>query len=452
MRLILLVIIAALTYLSCQREIYFDGISVGKLKKDAFGNCSPVSVGGSYKTDTALTITNFVDVQVDVSFSGTYEIRSDTINGYYFIGTGTVDKGLSTVRLFGKGKPNISGNNNFTVTYGNSFCNFYITVSPPSVAVFSLGGSPDSCTAATIAGNYIEGIALTTDNTITVQANVALPGLYTISASTNNGFQFLANGIFTASGLQNVTLKGTGKPIRAEVSNITVANIVSTCNFPVTVLSDTVGKAMFSFDGTPNTCINYTVNGNYYAGIAANGNSVTMNVTVTKPGSYYIITNTANGITFSNVGSFLSTGQQTVTLSATGNPINSGPVAFIPNTGTQSCSFLVNVQPLPPPALFTLSGSPSACAPVTVNGFYIHSKPLDAANTVVIQVDVSTPGSYSFSTNTVNGMTFSASGVFTATGLQNVTLHGSGTPQITGTTILTPRYSTSSCSFNVTVQ
>jgi hypothetical protein len=177
-----------------------------------------------------------------------------------------------------------------------------------------------------------------------------------------------------------------------------------------------------------------------------------MSVNVTKPGTYIINTNTANGITFSDAGSFSSTGQHTVILSAKGTPVRSESTAFVPNTGTVSCNFYLNVAPLPPPAVFTLSGAPNACAPVTVNGFYILLKPLDGANTVVIQANVATPGSYTISTNTVNGITFSASGVFATAGLQNIILRGSGAPQATGTSTLTPVYAGSACSFSVTVQ
>jgi hypothetical protein len=35
--------------------------------------------------------------------------------------------------------------------------------------------------------------------------------------------------------------------------------------------------------------------------------------------------------------------------------------------------------------------------------------------------------------------------------LQNVTLKGSGTPLVTGTTLLTPHYMTSTCTFGVNV-
>lgn len=449
---ILLIIVSALMYLSCQKELFFDGTSSGALKKDASGNCSLVSVDGIFKADTVLTSANFIDVQVDVSLPGTYDIKSDTVNGYSFSNTGTVVKGANTIRLYASGKPIAGGKNNFTVTYGTSTCNFNITVSATSVAVFTLGGAPNICTGAIENGTYIKGIALTSANTITVQANVTVPGRYSLTASTANGFLFSGNGIFIFPGIQNVTLTGTGTPIRAEVSNITVTNIVSTCNFSITVLDATDGKALFSFDGTPGACINFTVNGTYYAGIAATvNNTVIMNVTVTKSGSYDLITNTANGITFNNAGSFISTGQQTVTLSATGRPLRSEATAFIPNTGTQSCNFSVNILPMPPPAVFTLSGAPNACTSVTVNGFYIVSKLLDPANTVVIQVDVSTPGSYTLSTNTVNGMTFSVAGVFTVSGLQNVILQGSGIPQTAGISILTPRFNVSACTFSITV-
>jgi hypothetical protein len=177
-----------------------------------------------------------------------------------------------------------------------------------------------------------------------------------------------------------------------------------------------------------------------------------MKVNVTKTGVYSINTNPANGLTFNAAGLFSFLGPQTVTLYASGTPTKSESTAFIPNTGTQTCNYYVEVKPLPPPAVFTLSGAPNNCAPITINGFYIHSKPLDNANTVVVQVDVITPGAYTLSTNIVNGFGFAASGVFTAAGLQNVILRGSGVPIVQGTTTITPRTGASFCNFSVTVQ
>jgi hypothetical protein len=76
---------------------------------------------------------------------------------------------------------------------------------------------------------------------------------------------------------------------------------------------------------------------------------------------------------------------------------------------------------------------------------------LDIFNTVTIQVDVVSPGTYTISTNTVNGINFSASGTFTVTGTQNVTLTGTGTPAAVMLTTLTPQAGTSSCTFDVHV-
>ena len=442
----------ALMHLSCQRELFFDGVSSGFLKKDVSGNCLPITANGVFTVDTTLNQFNYVEVQAEITMPGTYDIKSDTVNGYSFSSTGTVTKGINTIRLYASGKPIAAADNNFKVTYGTSTCNFKVSVSNTRFAKFTLDGAPNSCTGVFVNGTYIKDTALTAANKITLLANVTQTGIYSVSASTTDGFQFLGSGIFTSRGIQNITLTGTGTPLKAGVSNVIVTNVVTACDLNITVLTGGDNKAIFSFDGTPGACISPLINGTYYAGIVtAINNSVTMNINVTRLGIYSINTNIANGITFGAAGLFTITGSQTVTLYAAGIPIRPESTAFIPNTGTQSCNYFVDVQPLPPPAIFTLSGAPNACTPVTVNGFYIVSKPLDAANTVIIKTDVSTAGSYTIFTNTVNGITFSASGVFTSTGLQNVTLRGSGIPLAMGTTNLLPRYGLSFCNFSLTV-
>lgn len=186
--------------------------------------------------------------------------------------------------------------------------------------------------------------------------------------------------------------------------------------------------------------------------IATQDNTVMLKVNVTNPGTYDIATNSANGIKFVGSGIFTNAGQQTVTLSATGTATTSGVWAYIPNTGTSSCDFPVNFLPAIPPARLTIGGDPGVCTPVIVKGTYNAAVPLNNSNAVVIQVNVSAPGTYVISTNSNNGISFSSSGEFTVTGLQNVTLQGSGTPKAAGTTELTPHYVTSFCSFSIPVQ
>jgi hypothetical protein len=447
---------AFVTFLSCQKEISFEsgGKSAGTLVKDAAGDCAPATVNGIYKKDTVLTDLNFVDVQVNVTTPGTFDIKSDTVNGYSFSKTGSVTFGTNTIRLYASGKLVAAGvTNTFTITYGTSTCSFDVTVAPQGAgpAVFTLGSVAGVCTQAVPGGTYTAGVALAPANTLTVQVNVTTPGTYLLGAASTNGFLFTSSGTFSATGLQTVTLTGTGTPIAAGISIVTVTNIASTCTYAITVLP-AAAPAVFTLDGAPNGCTNFTLNGTYTAGVAtAAANTVTLNVNVTTIGSYTLSTNTVNGIKFSKTGAFTATGAQPVTLTATGTPTAAGAFSFTPAAGASTCTFSVTVQPGAAPAVYTLSGAPNACTPATVNGAYAASTPLGATNTVIVQVNVSSVGSYTLSTNTVNGITFSKSGTFTATGLQNVTLQGTGTPVAAGTNTFTPQAGASSCTFDIMV-
>jgi hypothetical protein len=441
------------TGISCQRELNFDDNSIGRLKKNTAGNCLPVSTAGVFKADSLFTENNYAEVQVDVSFPGKFDIRTDTVNGFFFQQSGKVNKGISTIRLQAKGKPLQEGVANFTARYGESSCRFSVTVKGAGPAIFTLSGAPGGCLAGFADGTYIQGMPLTATHTLTVDAVVTGTGTYTIKTIPVNGMSFTGSGIFYTTGTQPVVLTGTGTPVKAETTPITILHNPGNCTLPVVVNPQGFGEAQFSFEGTPGSCINPDVKGAYYAGIAANSaNTVTLRVNVTRAGTYAIQTNLANGLVFDGSGVFVGTGLQTVTLTASGTPFRVESTAFIPNTGTASCNFFADILPLPPPAVFTLGGAPGNCAPVTVNGFYIVSKPLDAANTVLIKADVTTPGSYTVTTNTANGFSFAASGVFSATGTQNIILRGTGTPQALTTAAFTPRYGASLCNFTVTVQ
>ena len=81
-------------------------------------------------------------------------------------------------------------------------------------------------------------------------------------------------------------------------------------------------------------------------------NTVTINVNVTVAGPYWITTNTANGISFSQVSSFNTIGAQTAVLTGSGTPIDTGTVNFTltPLDGMGgSCKFSVNVIRGTPP-------------------------------------------------------------------------------------------------------
>lgn len=301
-----------------------------------------------------------------------------------------------------------------------------------------------NCLPETVNGAYIAGTALVTDtNTISVTVNVTQTGAYTIYSDTINGFHFYATGVFTAVGTTSVTLKGSGTPLTSGINNFLVTYDSTACSIPVTVLPVGTGPADFTLAGSPGNCSGAVVNGGYSTGVALNSaNTVTISVDVTTIGTYNIST-TFQGMTFSGTGAFATTGSQTVTLNGSGTPTTSG-VNNVPITaGSTSCSFQVDVTS---PAVGTIS-----CGSEAIGGVYVVSTAMVATDTVQLQVNVTSAGSYNISTDLVNGFGFLASGTFTTTGIQTVTLVGSGTPTLSGSTTFTVTFGSSTCTFSVTV-
>jgi hypothetical protein len=68
------------------------------------------------------------------------------------------------------------------------------------------------------------------------------------------------------------------------------------------------------------------------------------------------------------------------------------------------------------------------CNSVKFNGSYLIGQALTGINTITLNVLVNVIDTYSISTNTLNGYSFSSSGVFTSIGLNTITLYGTGTP------------------------
>ena len=213
-------------------------------------------------------------------------------------------------------------------------------------SVYTLVGSPSTCTSPFLNGNYTAGVAMTSANSVMLAADVTKIGTYTVSSGSANGVTFSGTGTFTTTGLQFITLTATGAPANAGTFNYTPG--INGCSFPVIFNAPggggtSSGSAVFKFDGAPNACITAIVNGTFKAGIALDAsNTVTINVTVTTAGTYTITTGTANGFSFSRSGT-LALGPQTITLSGIGTPAAAGTNNFTP--GTNGCSFAVTTLP-----------------------------------------------------------------------------------------------------------
>ncbi len=346
-------ILIAGSFFACQKELKFDGGSVGAFKKDASGNCLPITVNGIFKADSTIaTNANYVDVELIATIAGSFQISSDTVNGYSFYKAGNLGNGSNTVRLYAKGKPLVAGNDVFTIKYGNSTCRFTVTVvgAGTGVANYTLNtGIGGTCSGAIVNGTYTQGVALTAANTVTLQVNVTQIGTYTLGAASVNGMIFSGAGVFNATGVQTITLSGNGLPLVAGIFNATATNITSSCTFSITVLPPASGAAVYTLNGAPGSCTGFTQNGTYTVGTALNlTNTMTLNVTVATIGTYSISSTNVNGISFAANGSFSATGPQTVILQGTGTPLAAGNFNFTATAGISNCIFSVVCVAAPP--------------------------------------------------------------------------------------------------------
>ncbi|RLJ30985.1 hypothetical protein CLU97_0386 [Chryseobacterium sp. 7] len=210
-----------------------------------------------------------------------------------------------------------------------------------------------------------------------------------------------------------------------------------------------MGKSVFTID-----CSTSKAMGSYVKGKElTNSNYLSIAVNVTKPGNYTISGTTTNGYNFYGTGVFLNTGTQTVQIPGQGTPVNiqTDNVSLEANGAAVTCTPAISIAVLSPAGSYTMS-----CGSATVNGVYKVGTALTASNTITLPVNVATLGSYTITTNTVDGISFSGSGTFTATGNQNITLGGTGTPTSTSVKTITITSDSqggvsTTCSVNVVV-
>ena len=304
-------------------------------------------------------------------------------------------------------------------------------------AVFSMVNNSGSCVSS-LSGNYFNGVSLGNTNTVQLQVNVTTAGIYSLQTNTRAGILFSTSGSFSDTGIQTITLTGTGTP--DSVGDFPFApEIPASCTFIVTVTPKQVVQANYTLSGAPNQCTNAQVNGQYLNGMELTGaNFVVLNVNVVSTGDYSIVTDTQNGISFSATGTFTKTGQQNVTLTGSGTPTNARNLVFTPQGNNNSgCTFNLTILNSGPPATYVIESGQNLCIG-SAAGAYTAGTPLSTANTYTLNVYVADLGNFTISTATVNGIYFYYTGTFTSLGEQTVTLTGYGTPTSVGTFNFTP--------------
>lgn len=312
----------------------------------------------------------------------------------------------------------------------------------PSEGSLQKDGGGD-CLPKSIQGKYIKGESLSSSSII-VDADISTIGAYRIYSDTVNGYYFEASGDFTSTGIHHVELRASGKPVAAGNDQFHIRYNNSNCVIVITVetSSSSANTAVFTFDGSPNEC-NAEVSGAYLPGVAlAASNTVAVSVNVSTAGSYSISTTTVNGISFSGSGIFSATGVNTIILNGSGTPLSAGTINLPLSAGTSECSFDVAVGST---AAYTV-----ACSSTHVEGTITEGVPLDGSNTITFAVEATVAGTYSISTNEINGMAFTGTGTLIL-GLNSLTLSGTGTPRNDGTFTIPVPIGTDGCTAEVTV-
>lgn len=213
----------------------------------------------------------------------------------------------------------------------------------------------------------------------------------------------------------------------------------------------TGGTSVFTLEGAPGACTTPAIAGSYKAGTALTASeTITLIVNVTTPGTYTISSGTANGITFSDAGTFAAAGLTFIELKAVGQiPTATGTFNYKP--GTNSCSFAIKFNApsgtSSGTSVYTFKGAPDKCSTPVIEGTYKAGTALTAANKVKLLVEVTTLGTYSISTGSANGIKFTATGTFTALGENTIELIGEGTPVSESTVDYVP--GSNGCTFEI---
>ena len=230
---------------------------------------------------------------------------------------------------------------------------------------------------------------------------------------------------------------------------VAVSFFISSCQKELSYEAG-LGKGTLMKDAA-GECLPFNVNGSYIRDslLKPTINYVDIQVSVSEAGSYFIKTDSINGYSFYAAGFFTVQGLNTVRLIASGKPLAAGSDMFTVKFDTSICQFNVtvtgsggggggsNMLTFECPANPTFFGNYQAGIPT-------------AGDSVKINVTSPSGGSYSITTTTSNGVTFTGNGILSATSnLQSVTLFATGTPTAGGsfTYTLTSSSTTSTCTF-----
>src|SRR3954447_17859382 len=122
----LLVVLAGLfLFIACEKEFSLESGFAGRTATgsllDSLGNCRDIVANGAYFADSTLSDSNYVLVQVTIDSGGSYNIFTDTQDGFSFRDSGVIAAGTHTIKLKASGKPAAAKQTTFEAVFDTSF-------------------------------------------------------------------------------------------------------------------------------------------------------------------------------------------------------------------------------------------------------------------------------------------------------------------------------------------
>ena len=285
-------------------------------------------------------------------------------------------------------------------------------------------------------GAYQEARPMNATNTLPFNVVVNTTGGYSVTSDTVNGVSFASSGTFTSTGSQTITLIASGTPLHYGRYHYSIHLGAQLCAFSVKYTHAISSNCSLITNALPTQL----VNGQSYSG------TITAPYSSGNGGTYLSDTVTNEGLKITRpAGTYAVAGGTIVyTLSGTFTGATGGNIAFeLPGSGCviHGGSVIYDTR-----YAVNCSGSPT--------GKFQMGLPMSASNTNRIHVGVLSGGSYIIKTDTVNGVSFADSGIFTTSGYGvQVNLHASGTPAAAGTFNYKVKLANGdSCSFSVTYE
>lgn len=446
--------------------------------------CNTDSVGTLTVGTPASGVTQ--TITATVTTVGTYNITAE-INGVTFSsGVGTfAGTGAQQVVLTATGTPTTAGSNSFTLntTPNCSFTRDVISPTSGGTAVVSAYNCSGTATGTLTEGTAASGV------TQVVTATVTTVGTYSITIPAVNGVSWSSGTLtFAGTGSQNITLTASGTPTTAGTSTFPLPT-TPTCSFtrsvgeaftstsctssfgtfPTTTTvgstSVTVTKTTATDGGSVANSDNCSLTATGNSLILASGQSATLKFTVpVKNLQLYLqgLNTSENGDTVTvtaklagidvpiQLTPFGGTCQANIVTTQSGNSATIAAVSGETNntfanvsasgaydeiivtrvvaTGAAYVGFsLCNATAVPN----TTSGgsavvSAYSCSGATTGTLLVGTAASGVTKTIT--ATVTTAGGYIISTTEANGITWSGSGTFLATGSQDITLTAAGTP------------------------